>query len=338
MTTATDTAGQRRPRTRDWALMWEKYGISAVLVVSWILAALLVPNFATLANLQNVLRTASFVGVAAVGMTIAIISGTFDLSVGSTLALAAIAAVWTGSQFGVFASILAGLAVGVAVGIINGLLVAKVRIPAFIATLGMMFVVSGFTLIVTGGNPFAYNAPSFIWMGNGDLLGLPVPFIIFLICALVGEGVLRRTVFGRQVFAIGSNAAAAKIAGVPVQRMTGLVFVVVGIFTGIAAILVAARLYSARPGLEPGFELRVIAAVVLGGTRLQGGRGGMLGTVAAAILFATLGNVLNLLHADAFWQKVVEGLVLLVALSIEGIRQRVEERMSRQMHEVKEGG
>jgi len=338
MTTVTDIAGQSGTRTRDWALLWERYGITVVLVVSWILAAFFVPNFATVPNLQNVLRTASFVGVAAVGMTIAIISGTFDLSVGSVLALAAIAAVWTGSQFGVMASILAGLAVGITIGAINGILVAKVRIPAFIATLGMLFVVSGFTLVVTGGNPYAYNAPSFIWMGNGDILGLPVPFIIFLICALVGEGVLRRTVFGRQVFAIGSNAAAAKIAGVPVQRMTGLVFVVVGIFTGIAAILVAARLYSARPGLEPGFELRVIATVILGGTRLQGGRGGMLGTVAAAILFATLGNVLNLLHADAFWQKVVEGLVLLVALSIEGIRQRVEERMSRQMHEVKEGG
>ena len=115
----------------------------------------------------------------------------------------------------------------------------------------------------------------------------PVPFIIFLICALIGEGVLRRTMFGRHVFAIGSNATAAKMAGVPVQRMHGLVFVVVGLFTGIAAVLMAARLYSAGPGLEPGFELRVIATVVLGGTRLQGGRGGMLGTVAAAILFAT---------------------------------------------------
>ena len=335
MTTATDAKGKGKTRTRDWARLWDKYGISMILVASWILAALLVENFATVANVQNVLRSASFVGVAAVGMTIAIIAGTFDLSVGSTLALAAVSTVWIGSRFGVLPSIAAGLAVGILVGAINGFLVAKVRIPAFIATLGMLFVVAGFTLIIAGGGrAFQYSAPNFVWMGNGDIFGVPVPFIIFLLCALIGEGVLRRTMFGRHVFAIGSNATAAKIAGVPEQSVLWRVFVVVGLFTGIAAILVAARLYSASPGLEPGFELRVIATVVLGGTRLQGGRGGMLGTVAAALLFATLANVLNLAHADAFWQRVVEGLVLLIALSIEGIRQRVEERMSRQMHEA----
>ena len=300
-----------------------------MLAAVWLFAALFTPNFATADNLQNVLRSASFVGVAAVGMTIAIIAGTFDLSVGSTLALAAVACVWTGSRFGLAASIAAGLAAGLLVGVLNGLLVARVRIPAFIATLGMLFVVSGFTLILTGGLAFRYNAPNFVWLGNGDVLGFPVPFLVFLICALLGEGVLRRTVFGRHVFATGSNATAAEMAGVPVQRITGLVFVVVGLFAGIAAVLLATRLYSAGPGLEPGFELRVIATVVLGGTRLQGGRGGMLGTVAAAILFATLANMLNLFHADAFWQRVVEGVVLLLALSIEGIRQRVEERMSR---------
>jgi ribose/xylose/arabinose/galactoside ABC-type transport system permease subunit len=335
MTTATDAKGKSKTGTRDWARLWDKYGISMILVASWVLAALLVENFATVANVQNVLRSASFVGVAAVGMTIAIIAGTFDLSVGSTLALAAVSTVWIGSRFGVLPSIAAGLAVGVLVGIINGFLVAKVRIPAFIATLGMLFVVAGFTLIIAGGGrAFQYSAPNFVWIGNGDLFGVPVPFIIFLLCALIGEGMLRRTMFGRHVFAIGSNATAAKIAGVPEQSVMWRVFVAVGLFTGIAAILVAARLYSASPGLEPGFELRVIATVVLGGTRLQGGRGGMLGTVAAALLFATLANVLNLAHADAFWQRVVEGLVLLIALSIEGIRQRVEERMSRQMHEA----
>jgi ribose transport system permease protein len=335
MTTATEVKGENKTRSRDWALLWDKYGISMILVVSWILAALLVPNFASVANVQNVLRSASFVGVAAVGMTIAIISGTFDLSVGSLLALAAVSTVWIGSHFGTLPSIVAGLVVGILVGSINGFLVAKVRIPAFIATLGMLFVLAGFTLVIAGGGrAFQYSAPNFVWLGNGDLFGLPVPFFIFLICALIGEGVLRRTVFGRHVFAIGSNATAAKIAGVPEQSVLWRVFIVVGLFTGIAAVLVAARLYSASPGLEPGFELRVIATVVLGGTRLQGGRGGMLGTVAAALLFATLANVLNLAHADAFWQRVVEGLVLLIALSIEGIRQRVEERMSRQMHEA----
>ena len=329
MSTASEVNRPDGRKTRNWALLWEKYGISAVLLGTWIFAALFTPNFATVDNLQNVLRSASFVGVAAVGMTIAIISGTFDLSVGSNLALCAVAAVWTGARFGVVPSIVVGVLVGMIVGTLNGVLVSRIRIPAFIATLGMMFVIAGVTLILTGGEAYRYNAPEFVWMGNGVVLGLPVPFVVFVVCALVGEGVLRFTPFGRYVYATGSNVTAANLAGVPVQRLTGTVFTVVGLFAGIAAVLVGARLYSARPGLEPGFELRVIAVVVLGGTRLAGGRGGMLGTVAAAILFATLGNVLNLFQADAFWQRVVEGLVLLFALSIEGVRQRVEERMSR---------
>lgn len=329
MTAATEVRPSEGRKTRNWALLWEKYGISAVLLATWVFAALFTPNFATIDNLQNVLLSASFVGVAAVGMTIAIISGTFDLSVGSNLALCAVAVVWTGARFGVIPSIIVGVVVGLIVGTINGFLVSRVRIPAFIATLGMMFVIAGVTLILTGGRAHQYSAPAFVWMGNGVILGLPVPFIVFIVCALIGEGVLRFTPFGRYVYATGSNTTAANLAGVPVQRLTGTVFTVVGLFAGIAAVLLAARLYSARPGLEPGYELRVIATVVLGGTRLAGGRGAMLGTVAAAILFATLGNVLNLFHADAFWQRVVEGLVLLVALSIEGIRQRVEERMSR---------
>lgn len=329
MNTTTEVRRPEGRRTRNWALLWEKYGISAVLVGTWVFAALFTPNFATIDNLQNVLMSASFVGVAAVGMTIAIIAGTFDLSVGSNLALCATAAVWTGAHFGVVPAIVVGIVVGMTVGTINGFLVSRVRIPAFIATLGMMFVIAGFTLILTGGQAYRYNAPNFIWMGNGLILGLPVPFVVFIICALIGEGVLRFTPFGRYVYATGSNTTAASLAGVPVQRLMWTVFTVVGLFAGIAAVLLGARLYSAGPGLEPGFELRVIATVVLGGTRLAGGRGGMLGTVAAAILFATLANVLNLFHADAFWQRVVEGLVLLVALSIEGIRQRVEERMSR---------
>ena len=309
--------------------MWERYGISAVLVVFWILAAITTPRFLTIDNLDNVLRQSSFVGVAAVGMTIAIIAGTFDLSVGSNLALSATVAVWAAAHYGVAAAIFAGLATGTLVGAINGLLVSRVRIPAFIATLGMMFVLAGFALVLTGGNAYRFNGPSFIWMGNGNIGPLPTPFVLLILCALIGAGILRLTTFGRYVYAVGSNSVAAIMAGVPIQGLMLAVFMVVGLFTGVAAVLLGSRLYSAGPGLEPGFELRVIATVVLGGSRLAGGRGGMLGTVAAAILFATLANVLNLNHADAFWQRVVEGLVLLLALSIEGIRQRIEERMSR---------
>jgi len=329
MTALSTTKAKLIPSTLDWDVMWERYGITAVLLGVWAVAAVTTPNFATTDNFLNVLRQGSFVGVAAIGMTIAIISGTFDLSVGTALALVAWLTLWVGGHAGIPAALAVGVGAGVLMGIINGLLVTRVRIPAFVATLGMYYVIRGFSFIISKNAPATFRAPSFTWLGNGSVGFLPVPFIVLIVCALIGAAVLRYTAFGRYVYAQGSNSVAAMVAGVPLQSVTIMVFVVIGLFNSIAAILVGSRLYSTTPGLEPGFELRVIATVVLGGTRLSGGRGSMLGTVSAALLFATLSNVLNLLHADPFLQRVVEGLVLLVALSIEGIRQRIAERVSR---------
>jgi len=336
--TALSTAKARLiPSTVDWDVMWERYGITAVLLVVWAIAAITTPNFATRDNFLNVLRQGSFIGVAAVGMTIAIISGTFDLSVGTALALCAWLTLWVAGHAGIPAGLAMGVGAGVVIGLINGLLVTRVRIPAFVATLGMYYVIRGFTFIISSNAPATFREPSFIWLGNGSIGFLPVPFVLLIVCALIGAAVLRYTAFGRYVFSQGSNSVAALVAGVPLQSVTMLVFIVIGLFNSIAAILVGSRLYSVTPGLEPGFELKVIATVVLGGTRLSGGRGSMLGTVAAALLFATLSNMLNLLHADPFVQRVIEGLVLLVALSIEGVRQRIAERASR-AREVPIGG
>ena len=316
-------------RDLDWDLLWEKFGIATVLVLAWILAAVATPRFANPDNLASVLRQSAFVGVAAVGMTIAIIAGTFDLSVGSTQALSAWIAVATASHFGVVPAFFAAIVVGGIAGFLNGSLVVLVRIPAFIATLGTMFLIGGLTFILTNGQTARFNGKDFVWWGNGLIGSVPVPFIIFLFCAAMGAFILHQTSFGRYVFSVGSNLKAAHVAGVPVGRTLLFVFVVVGLFTGLGAALLGSRLYSAGPGLEPGFELNVIATVVLGGTRLAGGRGSMIGTVAAAILFATLSNVLNLNHVDAFVQRVAVGLVLLLALSIEGIRQRLVEHWNR---------
>jgi ribose/xylose/arabinose/galactoside ABC-type transport system permease subunit len=321
-------ASVRRPGL-DWDLLWEKFGIATVLILVWILAAAATPRFANPDNLASVLRQSAFVGIAAVGMTIAIIAGTFDLSVGSTQALSAWTAVSIASHYGVLPAFIAAITVGGLVGLLNGSLVVLVRIPAFIATLGTLFLISGLTFIVTNGQSARFNGKDFVWWGNGLIANIPVPFILFLSCALLGVAILHRTAFGRHVFTIGSNIRAAHVAGVPVGRTLLFVFVVIGLFTGFGAALLGSRLYSAGPGLEPGFELNVIATVVLGGTRLAGGRGSMLGTIAAAILFATLTNVLNLNHVDAFVQRVAVGLVLLLALSVEGIRQRLVEHWNR---------
>ena len=212
-TQAIPQAGSRRGL--DWDVMWERYGISAVLVLVWASAALALPNFASRDNLLNVLRQSSFVGVAAVGMTVAIIAGTFDLSVGSTLGLAAWVAVAVATRWGVLAAVLAGVATGAIVGAINGLLVSRVRIPAFITTLGMLFIVRGFHFVITNGNSARFNGKSFIWLGNGTIAGLPVPFWIFLVCAALAAAVLAYTSFGRYVYAVGSNSEASLVAGVP---------------------------------------------------------------------------------------------------------------------------
>jgi len=320
----------------DWDVLWERYGIATVLLVGWIFAYFFVPKFSNPDNMLNVIRQSAFVGCAAVGMTVAIISGTFDLSVGSTLALSAYLGVMVVSKTeSVPLAMLTTILAAMAVGAINGFLVTRIKIPAFITTLGMLYIVRGLSFIISkGGEPVRYNGKAFTWWGNGSLFGIPTPFLVLILSALVTWFILTRTAFGRYVFSIGTNNNAAKVAGVPVDSTTTWIFIVVGLFTGVSAFLIGSRLYSAGPGLEPGFELNVISAVVLGGTRLAGGRGSMLGTVAACILYATMGNILNLLHADAFVQRVAVGLVLLLALSIEGIRQRLFERASRQISTV----
>ena len=321
------------PANLDWDVLWERYGIATVLLIGWIFAYFFVPKFSNPDNMLNVIRQSAFVGCAAVGMTVAIISGTFDLSVGSTLALSAYLGLMVVSKTeSVPLAMLTTVVAAMIVGAVNGFLVTKVKIPAFITTLGMLFIVRGLSFIISkGGEPVRYNGKAFTWWGNGSLFGIPTPFLILILCALVTWFILTRTAFGRYVFSIGTNNNAAKVAGVPVDSTTTWIFIVVGLFTGVSAFLIGSRLYSAGPGLEPGYELNVIAAVVLGGTRLAGGRGSMLGTVAACILYATMGNVLNLLHADAFVQRVAVGFVLLLALSIEGIRQRLFERASRRI-------
>lgn len=313
----------------DAGHLWARFGIAFVVVALWVYGIALVPNFGNTYNFTSILRQCSFVGIAAIGMTMAIIAGLFDLSISSTLAFSAWAAVLTAQATGSpLAALLVAVGIASIIGAINGFFVTVVGIPAFITTLAMLFIVAGLLLVLTNGEASQYSGRDFIWWGNGLLFDwIPVPFVVFMVCALVGSAVLRFTAFGRYLFAIGSNSPAAHVAGVPITAATFFVFVMVGIFTGISAMLLGARLYSAGPGLDSGFNLNVIATVVLGGTRLSGGRGTVVGTVAAAILFTTLNNVLNLLQIDPFLQGIVVGLVLIFALSIEGVRQRFAERL-----------
>jgi len=218
---------------------------------------------------------------------------------------------------GLAMGLLAGLGAGAAAGLINGLLVTKVNMPSFIATLASLSILSGLTLYLTKGNPVGISSDAFRLIGTGHILGVPVPIWILLVCAVVFGILLARSRFGRQVYATGDNFEAAHLSGMPVTRVKVAAFVISGVLAGIAGFILAARLGTAQPSAGKGLELTAIAAVIIGGTSLLGGRGAVVGTVIGALLLGTIDNGLNLLDVSPFLQDVVKGAVILFAVFID---------------------
>jgi ribose/xylose/arabinose/galactoside ABC-type transport system permease subunit len=302
-------------------------GILFALLIFWGICTAVNPMFREISTYLSILRESSFVGVAAIGMTFCIITGDFDLSVGSMLSLLGIAIVAIVGKTGLVGGILAVAVMGAACGMLNGLLVSRLRIPAFIATLAMYFIYRAVAYIVTKGEPVQFQEPWFTDVGNGSVAGVPTPFLFFLGLAAVGTYLLRRTPFGRNVLAVGNSVRASEISGVRIPRLRMLVFTMVGAFTGIAALLISSRMWSANSGMKTGYEFDVIAAVVLGGTSLAGGKGSVANTVVASIFFASLNTAMNMFHVDSYMQRVVIGVVLLIAFSLTGIRSFAAERL-----------
>jgi ribose/xylose/arabinose/galactoside ABC-type transport system permease subunit len=306
------------------------------LLIFWGICAAANPMFRDISTYLSILRESSFVGVAAIGMTFCIITGDFDLSVGSMLSLLGIAVVAIIGKTGLIGGILAVIVMGAACGMLNGLLVSRLRIPAFIATLAMYFIYRAVAYIVTKGEPVQFQEPWFTEVGNGSVAGIPTPFLFFVVLALLGTYLLRRTPFGRTVLAIGNSVRASEISGIRIARLRMLVFTMVGAFTGIAALLISSRMWSANSGMKTGYEFDVIAAVVLGGTSLAGGKGSVGNTLVAAIFFASLNTAMNMFHVDSYMQRVVIGVVLLIAFSLTGIRSFVAERLRLRRQSVSE--
>lgn len=306
---------------------FREMGILYALIILWVLIFLTNENFRRFDNYLSILREASFVGVAAIGMTFCIISGAFDLSIGTMLALLSLITLDIVGKFGLLPTIIIILALGGVCGLINGLLVAKLRLPAFIATLGMYFVYKAFALIYSDGKPIQFQKKWFTVLGNGNILGVPVPFIIFVILAIIGTIILRRTPLGRYILAIGNSEKASYISGINISKIKIIIFILVGVFTAAASILISSRLWSANPGMKDGYEFDVIAAVVLGGTSLAGGKGSIFNTFIASIFFATLYTAMNMFQVESFMQLAVKGVVLLFAFSLTGIRQLIEEKL-----------
>ena len=282
--------------------------------------------FLTPRNLLNVGRQASVVAIVALGEALVIISRGLDLSVGSTLGLAAVASAYVGHSSGDQSlALLAGLGVGALVGVINGGLVTRININPFIATLGTLSVTRGLALLITGGIPIPFSGGIPEFLGAGRIYTVPASLILMVVLAIIFHIFASRTRIGRNIYAIGDSPTAARLAGVNVEGARLLVYVLCGALAGLGGIILSGNLASANPDLGRGYELDVIAAVILGGTALSGGRGSILGVVLGALLMALLGNAFVLLGISAHWQVVSKGLVIIFAVGIDGIRRGRED-------------
>lgn len=300
---------------RPWSEGLYRYGLPLALLLLVAVLSLLSPAFLTVSNLLNVLRQVSINAILALGMTVVIVKGGIDLSVGSLVALcgAVAAGLAVGGMPGSLAMALA-LLLGVVLGALQGALVAYPRLPPFIVTLAGLTVFRGLTLVYTDGRPITGLPEPFSHLGNGDLLGVPVPIWLMFAFASLTHILLRFTALGRALYAVGGNEEAARLSGVPVPRVKVLAYAYSGLAAGLAALILTGRLNSAQPTAGTGFELDAIAAAVLGGTSLSGGRGSAWGTLLGALIIGVLNNGLNLLNVSAFYQLIVKGLVILLAL------------------------
>jgi ribose/xylose/arabinose/galactoside ABC-type transport system permease subunit len=291
--------------------------ILVVLVVG-ILLTVLTPHFLRIDNILNMLTNASVVAIVGLGMTLAIASGNFDLSVGSTAAFSSCVAFSLVSTLGIPLAILAGIVTGALIGLCNGLIITELRVSAFITTLGMMTIVRGLALIYTKGQDlYLFGATGFKVLSGRPLLGIPTPIIIVLLLTLLLIATVKYTPFGRRILAIGSNAAVAKRSGIRVSIVTWGVFALVGATAALSGLIVSAQVLTANGRLDTGLELQAIAVVVIGGTSLLGGQATLVGTLLGSVLVAMINNGLNLLNVPDSYQLLTVGLLLLIAVLIE---------------------
>jgi inositol transport system permease protein len=297
------------------------------LVVLMILFALMEPRFLSSINLFNVMRQVSITGLLAIGMTFVILTAGIDLSIGSLVAFAGLvaAAVAKGGLQDRFTVGEGGIGYGwglaalaaIAVGLIGGLAITRLKVPPFVVTLGGMSAFRGAALLFAAGGPISGFEPSYTWWGQGKIGPVPVPVIIFLVAAMLAHVALRYARYGRKVYAVGGNPEAARLSGLNVDRMICSVYVIMGFFAGLGAFVLSARLNSAEAVAGTGYELTVIASVVIGGTSLFGGSGTIFGTVIGSILIGVLLNGLVLMNVSSYIQQIVIGIIIVLAVAFD---------------------
>lgn len=314
------TVSAAKPDLVGWL---RTYGTSLFLLLLIIFFAAQNARFLSPRNLTNILTEVSIYGIISVGMTFVILTGGVDLAVGSLLAFAAMAGALAAHGVGLadgfdwLAALSTALAVGGLVGWLQGRAVTFFGIPAFIVTLGGMTMWRGATLILNDGAPLAGYSDAYRWWGSGAIFGVPVPVAIFAMVAGAGYVTLRYSRYGRKIYAVGGNVEAARLNGLNVERLITSVYALTGLLSGLAGFLLSARLGSAEAVAGTGYELRVIASVVIGGTSLAGGRGGIGGTIIGALLIGVMGNGLVIMHVSSYWQQVVIGFIIVAAVAFD---------------------
>ncbi|MDK9760627.1 ribose ABC transporter permease [Vibrio sp. D420a] len=319
MSKTTETPAKKSLLSKEW-LIEQKSLIALIFLI--VVVSFLNPNFFTVDNILNILRQTSVNAIIAVGMTLVILTAGIDLSVGSVLALCgAFAASMIGMEVPVMVAVPTALVAGAALGAISGVIIAKGKVQAFIATLVTMTLLRGVTMVYTDGRPistgFTDTADAFAWFGTGYAMGIPVPVWVMTVVFAAVWYLLNHTRFGRYVYALGGNESATRLSGIDVDKVKIGVYAICGLLAAVAGIIVASRLSSAQPTAGMGYELDAIAAVVLGGTSLAGGRGRIMGTLIGALIIGFLNNALNLLDVSSYYQMIAKAVVILLAVLVD---------------------
>ena len=307
----------RLERLKSQTLIW-------IILVAALMMAILSfasPYFMTLGNMTNLMKQVSIVAILAAGQSVVIISGGIDLSVGSILALSAVTIGWL-IENGVDPRIAtcAGLAMGTFAGWINGMVITRGKIPPFIATLGMLGIARGMALVITKGVSYQVLEPLFLYIGNSKVLGLPIPLYFVVVVFAAVMVMMHMTVFGRHVYAIGGDERVARLEGIPVDRQKVKIYALSGFLAAVAAVVLVGRLAATPPSVAQGIELQAIAAVIIGGISFVGGRGIVITALVGAFIMAMVTNGLNILGISSFYQQVLIGIIIIVAVWLDNLK------------------
>ncbi|HEX8237510.1 MAG TPA: ABC transporter permease [Abditibacteriaceae bacterium] len=304
----------------------ESLGLLTIYALLVVVLSLRSPYFASVNNFLNILVAVSTIGIIAVAMTMVIVSGGLDLSVGSVVALAGVAVAQLSHHMAIWPAVLIGLLIGLVVGFINGVMITRAGINPLIATLGTLSVARGLSFVFSGGLTQSIDDESFAFLGRGFVLGVPFQVWVMAALFLLAHWVMNSTVFGRSIYAVGGNSQASRLAGLPVTRLQLMVYVLSGLSAALGGVFLASQLGAGAPAAAAGIELSVIAAVILGGTSLSGGKGTIAGTLLGVLILGTLNNGLTLLNVSSYYQEVARGIVLLLAVGLDQLRLRLANR------------